>query len=166
MESSPEVSARRAALEREAPIVPRSVWKRTRLGDKDVVFLCGTIGAEFDAWQRRLSVLSAADALLSQQIGLAAVEKVMDELEERAREEVEGKREQGRGNREQGTGNREQGTGNRLKPRRSPGYGDLPLALSRTILAELDAPRKIGVSITDSNLLVPSKSVTAICEIC
>ena len=159
MESSPEVSARRAALEREAPIVPRSVWKRTRLGDKDVVFLCGTIGAEFDAWQRRLSVLSAADALLSQQIGLAAVEKVMDELEERAREEVEGKREQGRGN-------REQGTGNRLKPRRSPGYGDLPLALSRTILAELDAPRKIGVSITDSNLLVPSKSVTAICEIC
>ena len=159
MESSPEVSARRAALEREAPIVPRSVWKRTRLGDKDVVFLCGTIGAEFDAWQRRLSVLSAADALLSQQIGLAAVEKVMDELEERAREEVEG-------NREEGTGNREQGTGNRLKPRRSPGYGDLPLALSRTILAELDAPRKIGVSITDSNLLVPSKSVTAICEIC
>ena len=159
MESSPEVSARRAALEREAPIVPRSVWKRTRLGDKDVVFLCGTIGAEFDAWQRRLSVLSAADALLSQQIGLAAVEKVMDELEERAREEVEGKR-------EEGTGDREQGTGNRLKPRRSPGYGDLPLALSRTILAELDAPRKIGVSITDSNLLVPSKSVTAICEIC
>ena len=159
MESSPEVSARRAALEREAPIVPRSVWKRTRLGDKDVVFLCGTIGAEFDARQRRLSVLSAADALLSQQIGRAAVEKVMDELEERAREEVEG-------NREEGTGNREQGTGNRLKPRRSPGYGDLPLALSRTILAELDAPRKIGVSITDSNLLVPSKSVTAICEIC
>ena len=166
MESSPEVSARRAALEREAPIVPRSVWKRTRLGDKDVVFLCGTIGAEFDAWQRRLSVLSAADALLSQQIGLAAVEKVMDELEERAREEVEGNREQGTGNREEGTGNRGQGTGNRLKPRRSPGYGDLPLALSRTILAELDAPRKIGVSITDSNLLVPSKSVTAICEIC
>ena len=166
MESSPEVSARRAALEREAPIVPRSVWKRTRLGDKDVVFLCGTIGAEFDAWQRRLSVLSAADALLSQQIGLAAVEKVMDELEERAREEVEGKREQGTGNREQGTGDRERGRGNRLKPRRSPGYGDLPLALSRTILAELDAPRKIGVSITDSNLLVPSKSVTAICEIC
>lgn len=166
MESSPEVSARRAALEREAPIVPRSVWKRTRLGDKDVVFLCGTIGAEFDAWQRRLAVLSAADALLSQQIGLAAVEKVMDELEERVREEVEGKREQGTGNGEQGTGNREQGTGNRLKPRRSPGYGDLPLALSRTILAELDAPRKIGVSITDSNLLVPSKSVTAICEIC
>ena len=147
MESSPEVTARRAALEREAPIIPRSVWKRTRLKGADVVFLCGTIGAEFDAWQRRLSVLSAADALLSQQIGLAAVEKVMDELENEVKVKVEGE-------------------GLKLRPRRSPGYGDLPLSLSRTILAELDAARTIGVSITDSDLLVPSKSVTAICEIC
>ena len=155
MESSPEVTARRAALEREAPIVPRSVWKRTRLGDRDVVFLCGTIGAEFDAWQRRLSVLSAADALLSQPIGLDAVEKVMDELENEVRAKIE----------EWGSGV-PAASGVRLKPRRSPGYGDLPLELSREIINCLDATRKIGVSITDSNLLVPSKSVTAICEIC
>ena len=146
MDSSPEVTARRAELEREAPIAARSTWTRTRLEGAEVIFLCGTIGAEFDAWQRRLSVLSAADALLSQQIGLDAVEKVMDELEERLRSEVE-------------VG------GKRLKPRRSPGYGDLPLSLSRKIISELDATKRIGVSITDSNLLVPSKSVTAICEI-
>ena len=152
MDSSPEVAARYAELEREAPIAVRSTWMRTRFKGVEVVFLCGTIGVEFDSWQRRLSVTSAADALLSQQIGLDAVEKVMDDLEEEIRKEVEG--------------NREKGTGNRLKRRRSPGYGDLPLELSRTILDELDAPRKIGVSITDSNLLVPSKSVTAICEIC
>ena len=147
MGSSPEVDARRAALEREAPVVPRSTWKRTRFKGADVVFLCGTIGAEFDAWQRRLSVLSAADALLSQRIGLAAVEKVMDGLEGEAKAEVEAE-------------------GRKLLPRRSPGYGDLPLSLSRRILEELDAPRKIGVSITESDLLVPSKSVTAVCEIC
>ena len=147
MESSPEAEARRAELEREAPVAVRGTWKRTHLNGADVVFLCGTIGAEFDAWQRRLSVLSAADALLSQRIGLDAVEKVMDDLEKRLRLEVEVE-------------------GKRLKPRRSPGYGDLPLELNRRILDELDAPRKLGVSITDSNLLVPSKSVTAICEIC
>ena len=147
MESSPEVAARRAELEREAPIAVRSTWKRTRLGGADVVFLCGTIGAEFDAWQRRLSVLSAADALLSQRIGLDAVEAVLDGLEEEVGKKVEME-------------------GKRLKPRRSPGYGDLPLSLSRRILEELDAPRKIGVSITESDLLVPSKSVTAVCEIC
>ena len=147
MDSSPEVALRRAELEREAPIAARGTWMRTRLKGVEVVFLCGTIGAEFDAWQRRLSVTSAADALLSQQIGLDAVEKVMDELEEKAKAEAEGE-------------------GRKLLPRKSPGYGDLPIELSRTILNELDAPRKIGVSITESNLLVPSKSVTAICEIC
>lgn len=147
MDSSPEVAARRTELEREAPIAARGTWMRTRLKGVEVVFLCGTIGAEFDAWQRRLSVTSAADALLSQQIGLDAVEKVMDELENEVRAKVEGE-------------------GLKLRPRRSPGYGDLPLELSREIINCLDATKKIGVSITDSNLLVPSKSVTAICEIC
>ena len=147
MDSSPEVTARRAELEREAPIAARGTWMRTRLNGVEVIFLCGTIGAEFDAWQRRLSVTSAADALLSQQIGLEAVEKVMDELESKAKAEVEGE-------------------GRKLLPRKSPGYGDLPLSLSREIINSLDATKKIGVSITDSNLLVPSKSVTAICEIC
>ena len=146
MESSLEVTARRAALEREAPIVARSTWMRTHLEGAEVVLLCGTIGAEFDVWQRRLSVTSAADALLSQQIGLDAVETVKDELENEVKVKVEGE-------------------GLKLRPRRSPGYGDLPLELSREIINCLDATKKIGVSITDSNLLVPSKSVTAICEI-
>ena len=143
MESSPEARVRIAELERAAPIRPHGVWMR----DDDRVLLCGTIGAEFDVWQRRLSLTSAADALFSQRIGLDAVERVMDGLEEAARKEVEAE-------------------GRSLKPRRSPGYGDLPLGLSRTILAKLDAMKRIGVSITDSDLLVPSKSVTAICEIC
>ena len=132
---------------REAPIAARSAWTRTRFDGREVALLCGTIGAEFDTWQRRLSALSAADALLSQQIGLEAVEKVMDELEKKAKAEVEAE-------------------GRKMLPRKSPGYGDLPLALSRWILDELDATKRIGVSITDSDLLVPSKSVTAICEIC
>ena len=147
MESCPEANARRAELAREAPVAARGVWKRAHFDGHEVAFLCGTIGAEFDTWQRRLSALSAADALLSQQIGLEAVEKVMDDLEKEAKVEVEAE-------------------GRKMLQRKSPGYGDLPIELSRTILNELDATKKIGVSITDSNLLVPSKSVTAICEIC
>ena len=147
MESCPEANARRAELAHEAPVAARGVWKRAHFDGHEVAFLCGTIGAEFDTWQRRLSALSAADALLSQQIGLEAVEKVMDDLEKKAKVEVEAE-------------------GRKMLPRKSPGYGDLPIELSRTILNELDAMRKIGVSITDSNLLIPSKSVTAICEIC
>ncbi len=44
----------------------------------------------------------------------------------------------------------------------SPGYGDLPLKMQKDILALLDANLKIGLSMTDSYLLTPTKSVTAI----
>ncbi len=47
-------------------------------------------------------------------------------------------------------------------PRFSPGYGDLPLELQRDIFAALDCPRKIGLSLNESLLMSPSKSVTAI----
>lgn len=44
----------------------------------------------------------------------------------------------------------------------SPGYGDLPLDLQSKVLAALNAQRRIGLTATDSSLLIPSKSVTAI----
>ena len=47
------------------------------------------------------------------------------------------------------------------RPRFSPGYGDLPLALQKDILALLDAGRLLGVQLTDSLLMTPAKSVTA-----
>lgn len=128
-------------LAAEAPIVPRSVWSRE--GDK--VYLCGTIGAAFDAWQRRLALFSSVDALIAQAIGTTAIEQVMDDVEAEVRPTLN--------------------AGETLLPRRSPGYGKMPLSLSREILDRLEAPHKIGVSLTDSLLLLPSKSVTAICEV-
>lgn len=44
----------------------------------------------------------------------------------------------------------------------SPGYGDLPLAVQPAFLSALDATRKIGLTTTSGNFLLPSKSVTAI----
>ena len=49
-----------------------------------------------------------------------------------------------------------------LPPRFSPGYGDLPLSLQRDIFRVLDCPRKIGLTLNESLLMSPSKSVTAI----
>ena len=48
---------------------------------------------------------------------------------------------------------------------KGPGYGEMPLSMSREIIEKLEATRRIGVAVTDSDLLVPSKSVTAVCEI-
>ena len=43
----------------------------------------------------------------------------------------------------------------------SCGYGDCPLAAQPSIVAALNAGRLIGLTVTPSNLLLPSKSVTA-----
>jgi len=49
-----------------------------------------------------------------------------------------------------------------LKPRFSPGYGDLSLSYQKDILSILEAQKKIGLSLTDSLMLIPAKSVTAV----
>lgn len=119
----------------------RGRWCR----EGDTVYLCGTLGAEFDRWQRSLAAVSAADAYFAQQIGLEAVERVMDDLEKEAEESLK--------------------PGEWLERRKSPGYGKMPLSSSREILEKLDATRRLGVALTESDLLVPTKSVTAICEV-
>ena len=104
--------------------------------------VCGTLGAGFDAFQRRVSVSSGADALIVQAIGAALIEKFMDSIEDEIRTELS--------------------QGETLVQRYSPGYGDFPLAAQRTLLDLLDAPRKVGVALTDTLLMVPSKSVSAV----
>lgn len=52
--------------------------------------------------------------------------------------------------------------GYELISRFSPGYGDLPLELQKELTDYLDTKRKIGVGLSDSLLLTPSKSITAV----
>ena len=103
---------------------------------------CGTIGAMFDALQRTTAAKSAADAFILQAIGAAAIEELMDSTEDEIRREL--------------------APGETLVRRYSPGYGDYPLEAQREILAILDAPRAVGVSLTDALVMAPSKSVSAI----
>ena len=44
----------------------------------------------------------------------------------------------------------------------SPGYGDFPLACQRDFARCLDMPKTIGVSLSESLLMTPCKSVTAV----
>jgi hypothetical protein len=49
-----------------------------------------------------------------------------------------------------------------LRPRFSPGYGDFPLECQPMILGPLEAGKRIGIAMTDSFLMTPSKSVSAV----
>ena len=50
----------------------------------------------------------------------------------------------------------------RSRPRFSPGYGDFDIKHQKDIMALLGISRKIGLSLTESMLMTPTKSVTAI----
>lgn len=102
-----------------------------------------TLGTGVDALLRRYSVTSAADALFVQGLSTSLIESWCDDCGRRMLDEV-------------------RATGETLRRRFSPGYGDLPLEVQRPLLAALDATRRVGVSLTDGLLMVPSKSVSAI----
>lgn len=44
----------------------------------------------------------------------------------------------------------------------SPGYGDMPMETQPVLLATLDAQRRLGITLTSTLLMVPTKSVTAV----
>ena len=155
--------AARIAAMREAAlkvIRPARIWRRIEWPKTDGAFgaslklarhldgchaaylVCGTLGTGFDALLRRVSVKSAADALVLQAVGTAAIEEWMDGIEEAIRSEL--------------------APGETLVRRYSPGYGDFPLEAQRELLGMLDSPRKVGVSLTDTLLMAPSKSVSAV----
>ena len=104
--------------------------------------VCGTLGAKFDALLRKACVKSAADALVLQAIGTAAIEEWMDAVEAEVAADL--------------------AEGEAMLRRYSPGYGDFPLTAQSELLGLLDSARSIGVFLTETFLMVPSKSVSAV----
>lgn len=102
--------------------------------DRAVVF-AATIGLELDRALIKYNRLDAAKALFLQALGAERVEALCDAF----CAEFEG-----------------------AKMRFSPGYGDLALDTQRALFALLDCPRKLGLTLNESLLMSPSKSVTAI----
>ena len=105
------------------------------------VLLACTLGARFDALLRAEQVRDMSRAVILDACGSALVESGCDAAEEELRARFPGRW---------------------LTDRFSPGYGDLPLALQPSICAVLDTPRRLGVHVTDSLLMNPAKSVTAV----
>ena len=54
------------------------------------------------------------------------------------------------------------GKENKLRPRFSPGYGDFSIEHQKSILKVLEAYKNVGVTLTESLMMIPSKTVTAV----
>lgn len=122
------------------PLTGKSICKLLE-GCTRAIVLAATVSAEADRLIREVSVTDMAAAVVADALCSAAIEQVCD----RAEGEIFGAMP------------KEQRT-----YRFSPGYGDLPIELQSNLLNYLNAQRRIGLSCTDSYLLTPTKSVTAI----
>ena len=109
----------------------------------ETVIFGATIGIYTDRQIQKEQILSPARALIYQAVGATVVEAVCDDFNEWIRQ-------------------KEQEKGRDICPRFSPGYGDVSLSIQKSIFQELSLAKLAGITLTDSLLMIPEKSVTAI----
>ena len=110
---------------------------------KKIIIFAATIGISIDRLISRYSVISPATALLLDAIGSERIEALCDAFENYQKEK---KAEEGY----------------ILRPRFSAGYGDLSIEYQKNIFELLNPASHIGLSLCESYLMSPSKSVTAL----
>ena len=105
------------------------------------VLFAATLGAGVDTLMRRLQVGSMPKAILTDAMAGAAIEQICNDFQEELAVQFPDLKQ---------------------TMRYSPGYGDLPLSIQRKLLETLSAGKRIGLSVTEGNMLTPLKSVTAV----
>lgn len=108
-------------------------------GCSQVVLFAATVGVGVDRLIAKYGRISPAKALLFQAIGAAQIEMLCDIFCQDMEIEL----------------------CKALHPRFSPGYGDLSLESQKDIFSLLDCEKRIGLTLNESLLMSPSKSVTA-----
>ena len=109
------------------------------LGVKRAILFGATVGVEIDRLIAKYSARSHARAVMLAGFGGERIEALCDSFCEDMEKELHVK----------------------LKPRFSPGYGDLDISTQKEIFRVLDCPRRVGLCLTESMVMTPSKSVTA-----
>ncbi|MBQ7975045.1 MAG: Vitamin B12 dependent methionine synthase activation subunit [Clostridia bacterium] len=114
--------------------------------DEGVIF-AATLGSGVDMLIYKYSTLSPAKAVAAQAAATAMIEMYADDICEVIAEEEKTK-------------------DYFITPRFSPGYGDLTLDCQTDFLNLLSAGKRIGVCLTDADMLTPVKSITAVVGKC
>lgn len=109
--------------------------KRNLRDCRTAYVICITLGAEIDVLLRRTAVVSASQQYLTDACASAAVETAVDYVQKNLNV--------------------------RTMARFAPGYGDFRLEYQKKLL-DFTGADKIGVSLTESDLMVPTKSITCI----
>lgn len=122
--------------------VSRNLWKNLKDCSRIAVF-AATLGVGADKLIQKYEKLEISRAVVLQAAATAMLEAFCDSACQELKEEYESR-------------------GLYLRPRFSPGYGDFPLENQKNLLDALEAGKRIGIKLTDSLLMTPVKSVTAV----
>ena len=112
-------------------------------GCPQALLLAVTLGPAVDAQIRRAGVGDIAAGVASDALGSALAEQAAEAAEAELRQWAAKE-------------------GKYLTGRFSPGYGDWDSAVQPRVANALDTVRRAGLCVTDTNLMIPRKSVTAI----
>ena len=115
---------------------------RNLTGCSKAVLFAATIGPACDRLVKRASLKSYTLMSCYQAAGAAAIEAYCDELNDKICAEAKAE-------------------GLYPRPRFSPGYGDLAIENQKIWFDLLNITKNTGITLTDSYLMVPTKSVTA-----
>ena len=126
----------KGAVEIDGIRIESAALRRNLEGCEGAWLFAATLGAGVDRLISRLTALGRmSEALAAQAAAAAFIEDYCDEAAAQ---------------------------GMKLRPRFSPGYGDFSIEHQRDIARELDTARRLGLTVTDSLMLAPMKSVTAV----
>lgn len=108
--------------------------------DKAIV-IAATLGIYIDKLLRKIQITDMAQAVVFDTMASVAIEQFMDKIEIEIKDRYKDYY---------------------FTSRYSPGYGDYPLEKQRDIISALKTEKKIGLNLTSSLMLNPTKSVTAV----
>ncbi len=120
-------------------VVSKNLSRNLRDCKKAVVF-AATLGTNADLLIRRYAKSSMTKSVIINACASALIEEVCDNAQKEIEEQIEGY----------------------FRPRFSPGYGDFDLKHQTDITALLNTEKTIGLTLSDSLILLPEKSVTAV----
>ena len=112
-------------------------------GCRQALLFAATVGAGIDRLIRRYERTDAHTALFLQGCGAERAEALCNTFDADVKKAAES-------------------IGRVSHPRFSPGYGNLPLTVQKDFLTLLNAEKRLGITLGESYLMSPSKSVTAI----
>lgn len=111
-------------------------------GCNETIMFAATLGPKIDMLVKRYQKINLSRAVVFNAVAITAIEAFCDDINNQIKADIEKE-------------NKE------CRPRFSPGYGDVSITIQKDFLNALNAEKTAGITLSEGNLMIPEKSVTA-----